>query len=66
MEKLDDKERILQSSIMTHASVPQEIRSQNQISDSMLRLSVGLEDARDLVKALYDALDALPSEPNLE
>ncbi|KAA0198457.1 Cystathionine gamma-lyase inhibitor [Fasciolopsis buskii] len=49
-------------SIMTHASVPKEIRERNQISDNMLRLSIGLEDTRDLVKALYDALDMLPSQ----
>ncbi|THD21136.1 Cystathionine gamma-lyase inhibitor [Fasciola hepatica] len=48
-------------SIMTHASVPEEIRAKNRISDNMLRLSVGLEDTRDLVKALYEALDALSS-----
>lgn len=47
---------------MTHASVPKEIRERNQISDNMLRLSIGLEDTRDLVKALYDALDMLPSQ----
>ncbi|CAL8076087.1 unnamed protein product [Calicophoron daubneyi] len=46
-------------SIMTHASVPPEIRAKNGITDSMLRLSVGLESAKDLVKALYDGLDKL-------
>nr|QQY02484.1 cystathionine gamma-lyase [Cryptocotyle lingua] len=46
-------------SIMTHSSVPYEIRLQNAISDNMLRLSVGLEDPKDLVRALYEGLDAL-------
>ncbi|KER28652.1 hypothetical protein T265_04600 [Opisthorchis viverrini] len=46
-------------SIMTHISVPYEIRLQNGISDNMIRLSIGLEDPKDLVRALYEGLDAL-------
>ncbi|GAA48377.1 Cystathionine gamma-lyase [Clonorchis sinensis] len=46
-------------SIMTHISVPYEIRLQNGILDNMIRLSVGLEDPKDLVRALYEGLDAL-------
>jgi cystathionine gamma-lyase len=41
--------------IMTHASVPQEIREKNGIADSFLRLSVGLEDLADLKKDLEQA-----------
>ena len=36
----------------THADVPQEIREKNGITDCTLRLSVGIEDARDLIAEL--------------
>lgn len=42
--------------IMTHASVPQETREKLGISDGLIRLSVGIEDARDLVDDLRQAL----------
>jgi cystathionine gamma-lyase len=34
--------------IMTHASIPKEIREKNGISDGLIRLSVGIEDVADL------------------
>lgn len=40
----------------THADVPEEIRLQNGITDSTLRLSVGIEDAEDLIADLAAAL----------
>ncbi len=43
--------------IMTHASVPQENRKALGIDDSMIRLSVGIEDVRDLLKDLKNALE---------
>jgi len=43
--------------IMTHASVPAEIRKQLGIDDSLIRLSVGIEDAADLIEDLKNALD---------
>ncbi|KFA93097.1 cystathionine gamma-synthase [Archangium violaceum] len=43
--------------IMTHASVPKETREQLGISDGLIRLSVGIEDAQDLVDDLKQALD---------
>lgn len=43
---------------MTHASVPEDQRKKLGISDSLLRLSVGLEDADDLVEDLKLALEA--------
>ncbi|VDO03643.1 unnamed protein product [Rodentolepis nana] len=46
-------------SVMTHASVPEEHRRLLGISDSLIRISVGLEDCRDLVKDLYDGLEKL-------
>jgi len=42
--------------IMTHASVPKEIREKNGIADTFLRVSVGLEDIDDLKKDLDAAL----------
>jgi len=40
----------------THAMVPREIRLKNGITDGLIRLSIGLEDTRDLIKDLDDAL----------
>ncbi|CAH8451351.1 unnamed protein product [Heterobilharzia americana] len=45
--------------IMTHASVPVEIREANKITENMVRLSIGLEDPKDLSLDLYEALDKL-------
>jgi len=42
--------------IMTHASVPPENRAALGITDSLIRLSVGIEDVDDLTKALDEAL----------
>jgi cystathionine gamma-lyase len=44
--------------IMTHASVPAEQRRQLGISDSLIRLSVGVEDVEDLQEDLNQALAA--------
>ena len=42
--------------IMTHASVPPEQRAKLGISDSLVRLSVGIENVDDLIKDLEQAL----------
>jgi cystathionine gamma-lyase len=42
--------------IMTHASVPPEIRDRLGISDTLVRLSVGVEDVNDLIADLDQAL----------
>jgi cystathionine gamma-lyase len=42
--------------IMTHASVPAETRTKLGISDSLVRLSIGIEDTDDLVSDLEAAL----------
>ena len=42
--------------IMTHASVPAEARAELGISDTLIRLSVGIEDAEDLIADLDQAL----------
>jgi cystathionine beta-lyase/cystathionine gamma-synthase len=44
--------------IMTHASVPAETRARLGISDSLIRLSVGIEDCEDLIADLDQALVA--------
>ena len=45
--------------IMTHASIPKEIRDEIGISDSLVRLSVGVEDGDDLIRELENALAAV-------
>ena len=42
---------------MTHGSVPKEERLKVGLLDSLIRLSVGIEDADDLVADLGQALD---------
>ena len=42
--------------IMTHASIPPAKRAELGISDSLVRLSVGIEDSRDLIAELEYAL----------
>ncbi|HEY2816288.1 MAG TPA: PLP-dependent aspartate aminotransferase family protein [Casimicrobiaceae bacterium] len=43
--------------IMTHASLPSTIRAQLGIDDSLVRLSVGVEDVDDLIADIDQALD---------
>ena len=45
--------------IMTHASIPKEIRDEIGISDSLVRLSVGVEDIDDQIRELEQALAAV-------
>ena len=42
--------------IMTHASVPEEVRLALGISDGLIRVSVGIEDVDDLIRDLDSAL----------
>ncbi len=42
---------------MTHASVPLEIRKRIGLTDSLLRLSLGIEDVDDLIADLKQAID---------
>ena len=44
---------------MTHASVPPEERKRLGISDDLVRLSVGIEDAEDLIADLERGLAAI-------
>ncbi len=41
---------------MTHASIPREERIKNGLSDSLIRLSVGIEDVDDLIADLNQAI----------
>lgn len=43
--------------IMTHASVPPDVRKQLGIDDSLIRLSVGVEDLKDLLADLEQAFN---------
>lgn len=42
--------------LMTHASMPREVRQQVGITDGMVRLSVGIEDVEDIIADLDQAL----------
>jgi cystathionine beta-lyase/cystathionine gamma-synthase len=41
---------------MTHASIPEELREKSGVVNSLLRLSVGIEDKKDLINDLKQAL----------
>ena len=51
------KSLLCQPATMTHASVDPAMRRQVGINDGLIRLSVGLEDVRDLIRDLEQALD---------
>ena len=42
--------------VMTHSSIPAAVRAEKGLSDSLIRLSVGLEDVDDLIADLKQAL----------
>jgi len=44
---------------MTHASIPQEVREKNGITNGLLRLSVGCEDVNDLIEDLQRGLSTV-------
>ncbi|MGG3572426.1 aminotransferase class I/II-fold pyridoxal phosphate-dependent enzyme [Bacillus gobiensis] len=57
---LGDPETLVQHpASMTHAAIPKEERLKFGISDGLIRLSVGLEDANDIIKDLDQALSSL-------
>lgn len=41
---------------MTHASIPKEEREKNGLKDTLIRLSVGIEDVEDLIEDLQQAI----------
>lgn len=56
-ESLGGVESLIEApAIMTHASIPQEIREANGIYDNLVRLSIGIEDGEDLKADLAQAL----------
>ena len=42
---------------MTHASIPKDEREKSGLSDSLIRLSVGIEDSEDLINDLEQAIN---------
>ena len=53
------KSLISHPATMTHKSIPVEIRHKSGVCDSLVRLSVGLEDADDLINDIEQALEKL-------
>ena len=52
---------------MTHATIPKADRLKVGLTDSLIRLSVGIEDVEDLIADLQQALDQLPvTQENIE
>ena len=45
--------------LMTHASIPADIRAKEGITDGLIRLSIGIEDTEDVVNDLRQALDTI-------
>jgi len=65
-ESLGDVESLAEHpAIMTHASVPVEQRKALGLSDSLVRLSVGIENIEDLLADIQRALDAIPIQSAL-
>ena len=48
--------RVCHPAVMTHASIIGEIRGSRGVADSMVRLSIGIEDIDDLIPDLDHAL----------
>ncbi len=46
----------------THADVPEEVRLKNGLTDRVLRLSAGIEDKKDLIADLKQAMDSFEKE----
>jgi cystathionine beta-lyase len=53
------KSLICQPAAMTHKSIPEETRRASGINDSLIRLSVGIENADDLIHDLKQAFEKL-------
>jgi cysteine-S-conjugate beta-lyase len=53
------KSLISHSAEMTHKTIPTEIRRAAGVNDSLIRLSVGLEDAEDLISDLRNTFDRI-------
>ena len=44
---------------MTHAAIPKEVREKVGVTDGLIRLSLGVEDAEDLIADLSKAFDVI-------
>ena len=44
---------------MTHADMPDEEKESLKLTDSMIRLSIGIEDPEDLIQDLKQAMEGL-------
>ncbi|MBF25132.1 MAG: cystathionine gamma-synthase [Flavobacteriales bacterium] len=44
---------------MTHASIPKKEREKNNLSESLIRISIGIEDHEDLIKDLSQAINKI-------
>ncbi|PUZ26714.1 cystathionine beta-lyase [Chitinophaga costaii] len=51
---------------MTHKSIPEDIRHANGVADSLIRLSVGLEETQDLIADLEQAFARAGSSKQVE
>ena len=56
------KSLVCHPATMTHASIPPERRRASGLSDGLVRLSVGIEDVRDLIDDLAEGLAAVSGE----
>jgi len=43
--------------VQTHSAIPEEMRERIGVNDTLLRLSVGIEDAEDIIADLEQALE---------
>jgi cystathionine beta-lyase len=58
------KSLISHSAEMTHKTIPPEIRKAAGVQDSLIRLSVGLEEAEDLISDLRNTFDRMVVRSN--
>ncbi len=58
------KSLISHSARMTHKTIPDEIRRAAGVNDSLIRLSVGLEEAEDLIADLRNTFDIIAVKTN--
>ncbi|GLE04652.1 hypothetical protein PINS_up013631 [Pythium insidiosum] len=47
---------------MSHASIPEEVRKARSFPEDLVRLSIGIEDPKDLIKDLSQALQSYEQE----
>ena len=59
LKKERTKKLAANTTSMTHASIPKQQRDANGITDGLIRLSVGIEDVRDLKEDLDSALSLI-------